>query len=281
MEIFKKTKDVLAFTNQARGNQKTVGFVPTMGALHAGHISLIHRALKENDVVVCSIFVNPTQFNNPEDLEKYPRNVEADIQLLEEAGCHAVFLPEVSEMYPKNVESDNFDFGGLDTEMEGKFRPGHFQGVGTIVKKLFLAVNPNKAYFGEKDYQQLLIIKKMVELEGLDVKVVPCEIKRESSGLAMSSRNARLSDNAFNASTLIHEQLIWMLDHFNELSVSELKQAVEMAFDENDAFELEYVEVTDGKTLKPIQDRRASTEPRAFISAYIEGVRLIDNMKLS
>jgi pantoate--beta-alanine ligase len=280
MKIIHTNKALSAAVQEYRSAGKTIGFVPTMGALHDGHLSLVKRAMAENDVCVCSIFVNPTQFNKSTDLENYPRHEKEDLALLEQLGCHCVFLPNVEEMYPLGAASESFDFGELTAVMEGKERPGHFEGVATIVKRLFLAVDPHKAYFGEKDFQQLAIIKALVQQENLPVKIVGCPIIREASGLAMSSRNERLSEKALKEATLIYEQLKWMKAYYQELSVSELIQAVEMAFDEHDVFTLEYVTVADSKTLRPFEDRRSSAEPRAFIAVWVEGVRLIDNMAL-
>src|SRR5699024_10613309 len=196
MRVFKQKEALISQLRAEKNNQKTIGLVPTMGALHKGHISLVSRALEQNDVVVVSIFINPTQFNNPKDLEKYPKTLEKDVSLLEELSDQIlIFAPSAAEMYQNDIKSEKFDFDGLEFQMEGKFIPGHFDGVGTIIKKLFKIVEPQRAYFGEKDFQQLQIIKKLTEKEKLDVEIIACPISREPSGLAMSSRNERLDED--------------------------------------------------------------------------------------
>jgi len=192
MKVFNKVNELENQLNLIN-NEQTIGFVPTMGALHKGHLSLIKKAKKENDIVVVSIFINPTQFDNSEDLKKYPKTLDKDLELLKSVNCDYVFTPNVSEVYQDDISANSFDFGGIENEMEGKFRKGHFDGVGTIVKRLFEIVKPNKAYFGEKDFQQLQIIKKLTEIENLPIEIIGCKIFREKDGLAMSSRNTRLT----------------------------------------------------------------------------------------
>jgi pantoate--beta-alanine ligase len=251
-----------------------------MGALHKGHLSLVERAKKENDFVICSIFVNPTQFNEQADLENYPSNLNRDKELLRSVSCDAVFFPSVNEMYPDQVKSEGIELGDIAKTMEGANRSGHFEGVVTIVRRLFAAVPADSAYFGEKDYQQLAIIKYLVKSEQIPVKIIGCPIVREENGLAMSSRNERLSQTGKTKASLIYDQLKWIREHYFELSVSELIQAVEMSFDEHDEFNLEYLSIADENTLQPFEDRRTSNHPRAFIAVWLEGVRLIDNIGL-
>ncbi|MEM1003462.1 MAG: pantoate--beta-alanine ligase, partial [Bacteroidota bacterium] len=253
------------------------------GALHSGHASLGKKCAKENDIIVVSIFVNPTQFNNPEDLDKYPRNLERDLDFLSKLSNKPllVFAPEVEEVYSTDVESENFDFKGLELEMEGKFRPGHFDGVATIVSKLFKIVKPSNAYFGEKDYQQLLIIDKMVESLELPVKIVPCEIYREKDGLAMSSRNERLTSEQRNVASLIYKVLRTAKNGFGIDNVTLISEWVKDQFNSEPLLELEYFTMAEAATLKPVKTKEANKRYRAFIAAYAGDVRLIDNMALN
>lgn len=258
---------------------KTIGFVPTMGALHKGHIALIKRAVLENDFVVVSIFVNPIQFNNPEDLAKYPRNLEADIQQLEETGCNLVFAPSADEMYPE-TDLTEFDFGQLDKVMEGKFRPGHFNGVAIVVKKLFEIVTPTKAYFGEKDFQQLAIIKKMVSMLQIPVQIIPCPIIRETDGLAMSSRNARLTLEERAEAPVIFKALSNVKENYSWFIPDGVKQLVTGEIQENKYFRVEYVSIVDTETLLPFEEWQDVNHAVVCVAAYIGSVRLIDNIVL-
>ena len=258
---------------------KTIGFVPTMGALHEGHITLIRRAEQENDFVVVSIFVNPIQFNNPEDLTKYPRNLEADIQQLEGTGCSLVFAPAVQEMYPE-PDLTEFDFGQLDKVMEGKFRPGHFKGVAIVVKKLFEIVTPTRAYFGEKDFQQLAIIRKMVSMLQMPVEIVPCPIVREGDGLAMSSRNARLTPEERAEAPVIYNALSAVKENYSWFIPDGVRQLVTGEIQESRYFRVEYVSVVDAETLQPFEDWQDAEHAVVCVAAYIGGVRLIDNIVL-
>jgi pantoate--beta-alanine ligase len=258
---------------------KTIGIVPTMGALHEGHLTLIRQAASENDFVVVSIFVNPIQFNNPEDLEKYPRNLEADIQRLEATGCHLVFAPSAEEMYPE-PDHTVFDFGQLDKVMEGKFRPGHFNGVAIVVKRLFEIVAPNKAYFGEKDFQQLAIIKKMVSMLHIPVNIISCPIVRELDGLAMSSRNARLTPEERAAAPVIHKALAGIKENYSWFIPDGVKQLVMGEIQENHFFRVEYVDVVDTETLQPFEDWNDAEHAVVCVAAFIGKVRLIDNIVL-
>lgn len=258
---------------------KTIGFVPTMGALHEGHFKLIKQAASANDFVVVSIFVNPIQFNNPDDLAKYPRNLEADIQQLEGTGCNLVFAPTAEEMYPK-PDLTEFDFGQLDKVMEGKFRPGHFKGVAIVVQKLFEIVTPTKAYFGEKDFQQLAIIKKMVEMLGMPVQVIPCPIVREADGLAMSSRNARLTKEERAEAPVIYKALCGIKENYSWFIPDGIKQLVIGEVQEGHYFRVEYVDVVDTETLLPFEDWQDVEHAVVCVAAFIGSVRLIDNIVL-
>lgn len=258
---------------------ETIGFVPTMGALHKGHLELIRQASIENDFVVVSIFVNPIQFNNPEDLAKYPRTLEQDLQKLESTGCKLVFAPSVNEMYPE-PDLTEFDFGLLDKVMEGKFRPGHFKGVAIVVKRLFEIVTPTKAYFGEKDFQQLAIIKKMVELLHLKVEIVPCPIVRETDGLAMSSRNARLTAEERAEAPLIRKALAGAKENYSWFIPDGVKQLVRGEIEESPLFRVEYVDVVDCETLQPFQEWNDAEHAVICVAAFIGSVRLIDNIVL-
>lgn len=281
MKIFNKKLDLQQFLAPFYLEKKAVGLVPTMGALHEGHLSLIQKALSENDIVVVSIFVNPTQFNNAEDLEKYPRNLSGDIKTIERLSQEVViFAPEISEMYENTPKAISFDFGGLDKVMEGKFREGHFQGVATIVEKLFELVKPTRAYFGEKDYQQILIIKSMLEQRKLPVTLVPCPIVREESGLAMSSRNERLSPEGRKQAAFIYSVLQEAQKLFTTASVAEVEAFVKEQFSQKEGFDLEYFTITKADTLEEITEKDPSESYRAFITVYVEGVRLIDNIAL-
>lgn len=280
MEVFKTVKSLQNRLLKIDKN-KDLGFVPTMGALHDGHLSIVKKAKTENDFVIASIFVNPTQFDKEEDLLKYPKTIKKDLGKLESEKCDFVFIPTVEEIYANIIKSDSFDFDGLDRVMEGAFRVGHFDGVGTIVKKLFEIVQPNKAYFGEKDYQQLLIIKKMVEKNHLSVHIVPCEIYREKDGLAMSSRNARLTKNQRNEAPLIYQTLLKSQALFSDNNIEFIKTMVNNKFKNNDVLQLEYFEIADIQTLKPVDHKVSGIKYRAFIAVFADSIRLIDNIALN
>lgn len=258
---------------------KTIGFVPTMGALHEGHLIIIKRAVQENDFVVVSIFVNPIQFNNPEDLEKYPRNLNEDIQKLEDTGCKLVFAPSVEEIYPEPDLTD-FDFGQLDKVMEGKFRPGHFKGVAIVVKRLFEIVTPHKAYFGEKDFQQLAIIKRMVNILQIPVEIVPCPIVREPDGLAMSSRNARLTKEERSEAPLIYKTLSGIKENYSWFIPDGVKQLIRGEIQDSPFFRLEYVDIVDTETLQPFDDWDDVEHAVVCVAVFVGSVRLIDNIVL-
>lgn len=264
---------------ELKSEGKKIGFVPTMGALHEGHLKLIRQAAHENDFVAVSIFVNPTQFNNPEDLANYPRTLETDMQKLEGSGCNLVFYPSVEEMYPE-PDLTVFDFGQLDKVMEGRYRPGHFNGVAVVVKKLFEIVAPHKAYFGEKDFQQLAIIKKLVSMLQMDLEIVPCPIVREADGLAMSSRNARLTPEERAEATVIYKALTAVKENYSWFVPGGVRQLVMGEIQESPLFRVEYVDVVDSETLQPFEDWSDAEHAVVCVAAFIGKVRLIDNIIL-
>jgi len=277
-----KTRNELKGALKIIDESSSLGLVPTMGALHLGHLALIKRAVAENQYVVVSIFVNPTQFNNKEDLEKYPKTLETDVNLISTISEHIIiFAPSIDEIYPKNVIHKNYDFAGLDEVMEGEFRDNHFNGVGTIVEELFRLITPKRAYFGEKDFQQLRIIQKLTEIQKIPVEIVGCEIVRENNGLAMSSRNERLSDVIRLKAAFIYNTLKTAKQKFGTESVIHIKDWVSMEFEKNEDFQLEYFEITDIETLTPAINKNNNIKYRAFIAAYTEEVRLIDNLALN
>lgn len=280
MIILQNRQELLQYISEAKSQNRKIGFAPTMGALHQGHLSLYERARQENDLVISSIFVNPTQFNNANDLEKYPRTIEADIQLLKETqNVDAVYTPQNQDIYPNGLERKSYEFDGLENEMEGKFRAGHFDGVGTVVEELFRQVQPDNAYFGEKDFQQLLIIKKLVEKLKLPINIIGMPIYREENGLAMSSRNMRLSPKERQNAKLIFETLVKANEMFRTSSLEEIHQFVENTFEKSD-FELEYFIIANEKTLKEAQKIEIRENYRAFIAVLVGEVRLIDNLYL-
>jgi len=258
----------------------SIGFVPTMGALHKGHLSLIQQAKKENDIVVVSIFVNPTQFDKQEDLINYPKTIDNDLSLLKSVYCDIVFTPTAEEIYNNSIQSQSFDFDGLEFQMEGKFRNGHFDGVGTIVKRLFEIIIPQKAYFGEKDFQQLQIIRKMVQKQLIPVKIVGCDIYREKDGLAMSSRNERLTKKYRKASSFIYKTLKQAKVKFDTENTSEITKWVENEFKNHPLLKLEYFEIADEETLQSIKNKDSKQNYRAFIAVFANKIRLIDNISL-
>ena len=260
--------------------QEIVGLVPTMGALHQGHISLVNFAFQHCDYVIVSIFVNPTQFNNAGDLKNYPKNHDADYNLLLNNNAKTiVFSPSVEEVYGENVEAEEFDFGSIVQYMEGEFRSGHFNGVGTILKRLFDIVKPDKAFFGEKDYQQLALVKKLVEITEQDVKVIGCPTSRMESGLAESSRNFRLTDHQLSESSLIHESLQKAKSAFHEgQDFREIKEMIQSDFDKNQTLDLEYFEIAEADSLVPVDTKKNEKSYRGFMAAFAGEVRLIDNI---
>lgn len=282
MQVFKFKKDLNGFLQSKTYKQKTIGFVPTMGALHEGHIALVKRAYEENDLVVVSIFVNPTQFDSKDDLDKYPITLEKDLQLIKKVSDKIiVFTPTKENIYDNQIKSNSYNFNGLEKVMEGTFREGHFDGVGTIVELLLKAVNPSKAYFGEKDFQQLQIIKKLVTLKAISCQIIGCPIEREPNGLARSSRNERLSKSTRKKASFIYKTLNTAKNKFGTESAKRIKDWVNNEFSKNSLFKLEYFEITDIDTLTPILKKQKNRKYRAFIAAYTEEVRLIDNIALN
>ncbi|MEL0651928.1 pantoate--beta-alanine ligase [Algibacter sp. TI.3.09] len=283
MEVYSEKQQITAAIDAAKAKKLTLGLVPTMGALHEGHLQLVIKALEENDLVAVSIFVNPTQFDNPEDLDKYPRTLENDIALLKTVSATKimVYAPTVDDVYEGNTVSETFDFDGLEHEMEGKFRDGHFDGVGTVVKRLFEIVKPHKAYFGEKDFQQLQIIKKLVEKHHMPLEIVGCKIHRESNGLAMSSRNTRLKPEFSTAAPFIYETLKTAKLKFGTKSATEVEEWVEKQFKNHELLKLEYFIISEVETLKPLKRKSNNKAYRAFIAVYADDIRLIDNIALN
>lgn len=281
MKILRTVSELREFVNAAKQNGKTIGLVPTMGALHAGHISLVDRAVSDNDITVVSVFVNPTQFNNPTDLATYPRNEEADFKLLQKAGVSAVFAPSVEEIYPpQNKEADSrlFDLGNVAEVMEGKFRPGHFQGVALIVSKLFRMVEPTHAYFGEKDFQQIAVIRRMAQTENIDIDIIACPICRESDGLAMSSRNVRLTTSQRQIAPGIYKALKDSIVYAAEHSLQATHDSVVEQINALPECEVEYYSIVDGYSMQELNDWNDSDYIVGCITVYCGDVRLIDNI---
>ncbi len=281
MEVIRTVHEMKQCITAFHKEKKRIGFVPTMGALHKGHLALIVRALQENDKVVCSIFVNPLQFNNSGDLSKYPRNLDRDLAMLKTIGCDTVFTPEVDDIYPE-PETKVYEFGLLDKVMEGRFRPGHFNGVAIVVKKLFDIITPHQAYFGEKDFQQLAIIKALVKLENLKIDIVSCPTFREKDGLAMSSRNMRLSKEQRAKAPMIYRILSHVRERYPVESPEEVKKWVYQEFEkEKPAINLEYFEIVDSESLQPLDKPKPTGGVTACIAVCFGEIRLIDNMVLN
>ncbi len=281
MLIVSKKEDLIGIISSFREeNKQSVGFVPTMGFLHAGHGSLVEKSLAENGLTVCDIFVNPLQFNEKHDFENYPQDLEKDTKYLESLGCDVLYLPEHNELYPENHVPLTYNFGHLEKVMEGSNRPGHFQGVAEIVRILFEIVLPDKAYFGEKDFQQLKIIETLVQQFSLPVTIVPCPLIRENDGLAMSSRNSRLSPAEREEAPFIYEQLRYCKDNFTFHTPYELKKLIELQFSFRPLFKLEYIEFANSETLLPVSSWADNASVRAFVVARIGNIRLIDNIVL-
>lgn len=282
MSVFTKKSDLTAHLASIKNQKTKIGFVPTMGALHEGHLSLLKESLQNNGITVVSIFVNPTQFNNPEDLEKYPRTLERDVEKIKSLSKDIlVYAPSVEDIYEGHTQSVPFDYDGLEFQMEGAHRPGHFDGVGTVVKKLFEIVQPTNAYFGEKDFQQLQIVKKMVEKHQLPVTIHGCPIHREASGLAMSSRNERLSPEARKEAALIYRILKNAKKKFEKQSAREVIEFVTKAFQKNPNFQLEYFQIADENTLLPCTRKSKTKKYRGFVAVFTNNIRLIDNISLN
>jgi pantoate--beta-alanine ligase len=281
MQIFREIGPLKAFLVEKRRSGQTVGFVPTMGALHEGHLSLIHACKAENSVTVCSIFVNPTQFNNPADLQKYPRTPDTDIALMEKVGCDALFFPDTPVMY-ESESIVRFDFGQLDKVMEGMHRPGHFSGVALVVSKLFHIVEPDRAYFGQKDWQQFSIIRQLVKELKFNINLKSIPTLRESDGLAMSSRNMRLTSGQRQKAGLLHRSLMQASAMLKEGStIDEVRMNVQRMLEQDPEIKLEYFEVADRENLKLLNRVEESAAPILCIAAFVGEIRLIDNMFLS
>ncbi|WP_445453041.1 pantoate--beta-alanine ligase [Flavobacterium sp. 25HG05S-40] len=282
MLLFNTQKELVSHLNSVSNETTSIGFVPTMGALHAGHLSLLEESMKHNAINVISIFVNPTQFNNAEDLAKYPKTLESDIAKIKTlSDSIIVFAPSIDDIYEGKTVASPFNFDGLEHQMEGKFRPGHFDGVGTIVKRLFEIVKPNNAYFGEKDFQQLQIVKKLVEKNKIPVIVVGCPIYREPNGLAMSSRNERLTDEERKKAAIIYQTITEARKMFATKSAKEITDFVNKVFDKSTDFELEYFQIADETTLLPCLRKSKTKKYRAFIAVFVNKIRLIDTISLN
>jgi pantoate--beta-alanine ligase len=281
MILFKKAQELRQYLSLSSLSGIKTGFVPTMGALHEGHISLIRRCREESGLSICSIFVNPTQFNDPADFEKYPVTIEQDILLLEKAGTDILFLPSREEIYPDGAPTEHYVLGTMETLLEGKFRPGHFQGVCQVMYRLLKIVQPGKLFMGQKDYQQCMVIRRLLDLMGLPTALVVNSTKREASGLAMSSRNRRLSEKGRNAATAIYRSLEWIKAHLHQGATDELIQhaagiLTEAGFDQPD-----YISIADADTLEPVTLWDGKTKLVALVAAFLENVRLIDNLSLN
>ena len=279
MKIIRTLYDMTEFTVRQRDRGASVGFVPTMGALHEGHMSLVEKAVKENAVTVVSVFVNPIQFNNQDDFNKYPRTEEEDFKLLAAAGVDAVFAPSAEEMYPEGNQNNKvYDLGNVSEVMEGKHRPGHFQGVARVLDILFRLVNPRRAYFGEKDFQQIAVVRNLIKSEGLDVEIVACPIKRASDGLALSSRNTRLTEEYRKLAPEIYQTLKYSVEYSKNHSVRATHDTVVERIDAIPGMRVEYFEIVDARTLAPIEEWEESNWVVGCITVYCGDVRLIDNI---
>jgi len=280
LEIFKTKAALKAFLQPLKASAKKIALVPTMGALHNGHISLIKLAQQHADIIICSIFVNPTQFTDPKDLEKYPRPIEHDLAMLQDAGCNGVFMPNVEEMYPDGAnEKWHIDLGSAEFLLEGAFRKGHYQGVTQIVKKLFDAVEPDVAMFGQKDFQQVLMIKNMLAHFNLPITIIVCPIIREDDGLAMSSRNIHLSPEDRKHSLVLSKSLQFVVDHFKEYTLAELESKAKALYDNVEGVVLDYFTIANGNTLEPAKSKNESSLV-VLVAAKVGGTRLIDNLIL-
>lgn len=283
MLVFEKKQELIEYLKSVSDKNSTLGFVPTMGALHDGHLSLMQQSVSNNDINVVSIFVNPTQFNNADDLKKYPRTLDSDVTKIKSISDKIiVYTPTADDIYDGKVTSKHFKFDGLEMQMEGQFRPGHFDGVGTVVKILFEIVNPTNAYFGEKDFQQLQIIRKMVSKNKLSVNIICCAIFREKNGLAMSSRNERLTKNEREKAAIIYETLQKVLEMYKNYTnpIAKIKDWVSRKFQANADFKLEYFDIADEETLLSATRKSKTRNFRAFIAIHINNIRLIDTISL-
>ena len=281
MLVFKKINHLKSYLQQKKQQGQSVGFVPTMGALHSGHLSLIQASQAANTLTVCSIFVNPTQFNNPADLEKYPRLIEKDIVLLEKQGCNVLFYPEVDEMYAQHENLPEIDLLGIDRRLEGEHRPGHFNGVATVVKKLLDIVAPHRAYFGQKDYQQVLVVKTLVQQLNMAVQIVAVPTMRESNGLAMSSRNLRLTDAERQQAAIIYNTFLWAKQQLLSIPPKEVEALATQRINAVNGANVEYFSLADAQTLAPVTVYNSDQKIVALTAVNMGEVRLIDNMLLN
>lgn len=277
MIVYRTKEDLSGHLVSIKNEDKSIGLVPTMGALHAGHASLVEKAAAENDIVLATIFVNPTQFNDPSDLDQYPRTLDQDLELLRSLETDLVFVPSIQEMYD-GEDAQSLDLGGLDRVMEGKFRKGHFSGVAQIVSKFFLLIHPDRAYFGQKDFQQLVIVRRLVEILNLELTVVACPIIREKDGLAMSSRNVRLSKEERKLAPFIYETLMQAREQVDTRTPAEVKEWVVRQFEKQPLMRLEYFEIVEDKGLTSIQEWDETVNKVACLAVHLGDVRLIDNL---
>jgi len=280
MIIYKTVTDLSSFLEKKRRINIKIGFVPTMGALHKGHLHLLAESKKENGLSVCSIFVNPTQFTDKSDFEKYPITIEADIALLESIACDVLFLPTVEEIYPK-YQTELYNLGMIENILEGKYRPGHFQGVCQVVNRLLDIIRPTTVFLGQKDYQQCMVIKKLIELKDIGTRIVICPTERETTGLAMSSRNTRLTLHGKIAATTIYKSLLYVKDNIGYLPIKDIKEGIEIDLHKNGFSKIDYLEICESKTLKTVTAFDPNIQTVVLIAATIEGVRLIDNIVIS
>lgn len=277
MLLFKNIRELTQYLGSPLQSGKSIGFVPTMGALHHGHISLIKSAAEKNEITVCSIFINPTQFNQASDLEKYPKTLANDIMLLEEAGCNILFHPDAEEVYPDGLHAPERSFGKLTNFFEGAFRPGHFDGVAEVVKRLFTIIKPNRAYFGLKDYQQCMVVQALVNEEKLPVELIFCPTIREAGGLAMSSRNIRLNKEQREEALVISQTLFWIKENYHRLSVPDLLSEADSRLSE--VLRVEYIDIVNAETLEPLTSVKQKAV--ALFAGWCGEVRLIDNLLLN
>lgn len=280
MKVVRNIAEIRSAISALKSSESSIGLVPTMGALHKGHISLVEKSCLENEVCIATIFVNPTQFDKQEDLVNYPNTIEQDLEVLQQTTCDIVFIPEANDIYNNAIVSEQFSFDGLENEMEGKYRNDHFNGVGTIVKKLFELTQPTRAYFGEKDFQQLQIVKKLNEKEKLGIEIIGCPIYRETDGLAMSSRNTRLTETQRSEAPFIYQTLKTAAKKFENEDIAAISEWVSAVFEEKNNLELEYFEIANEATLKTETKKQAQHKYRAFIAVFAGSVRLIDNIPL-
>ncbi len=281
MIIFKTIKGINNFLDKYRKEEKIIGYVPTMGALHAGHVSLIENCKGNSDLTVCSIFVNPTQFNDQNDFDNYPQTIEKDIQLLYETGCDVLFLPSAAELYPANEILESYQLGFLETILEGKYRPGHFQGVCQVVNRLLKIVKPHRLFMGQKDYQQCMVISKLLELTNSTVHLIICPTVREESGLAKSSRNVRLSETDNSKATIIYQALLFAKDHISSIPILEIESKMKADLLRNGFDTIDYIAFCDAGSLTPITAYSSKDNVIVLIAATIKNVRLIDNLILN